>query len=63
MNKRNQVADQSGKGAILGVLAAVLAETSLDAATITAILTLAGGVLAWLSTLIGNRAVASFLDR
>jgi len=63
MKPGTQVVDQTGKGVMIGAVAVVLADTNLDPTVRGAIITLAAALLAWLSTLIGNRTVASFLTK
>jgi len=58
-----QIADQSSKGVVLGVVVSLLASTSLDASVQGAIITLASAVLAFLSTKMGDKGIASFFDR
>lgn len=61
--KKQQVADQTLKGAIVGVVAYVLAKGNVDAEAQAAIIPLVTAGLAYVSTLIGNKGSANFLDK
>ena len=61
--KKQHLIDQSGKGVVLGALVTFLSTTDLDPAAQGAAVTLAAVVLAWLSTLIGDKTIASFLAK
>jgi len=57
---KNQIADQTGKGAVLGLIAyAFRGNPELVVILIPAV----SAVLAWASTLIGNPNIASFLEK
>lgn len=57
---KTQIADQAGKGAILGLIAyAFRKNPEFVAVLIPAV----SAALAWISTLVGNPDVASFLDK
>ena len=62
LSKRQQIADQSSKGVVLGLVTTAVAGTALDAVTQGAIIVLASTVLAWLCTLVGDKTFASFLN-
>ena len=62
MKKQHLIA-QSGKGVVLGALVTFLSTTDLDPTAQGAAVTLAAVVLAWLSTLIGDKTIASFLAK
>ena len=61
--KKQHLIDQSGKGVVLGALVTFLSTTNLDPTAQGAAVTLAAVVLAWLSTLIGDKTIASFLAK
>tara|TARA_R100001244_G_scaffold129837_1_gene101561 strand:+ start:506 stop:694 length:189 start_codon:yes stop_codon:yes gene_type:complete len=61
--KKQHLIDQSGKGVVLGALVTFLSTTDLDPTAQGAAVTLAAVVLAWLSTLIGDKTIASFLAK
>ena len=61
--KKQHLIDQSGKGVVLGALVTFLSTTELDPTAQGAAVTLAAVVLAWLSTLIGDKTIASFLAK
>ena len=61
--KKQHLIDQSGKGIVLGALVTFLSTTDLDPTAQGAAVTLAAVVLAWLSTLIGDKTIASFLAK
>ena len=61
--KKQHLIDQSGKGVVLGALVTFLSTTDLHPTAQGAAVTLAAVVLAWLSTLIGDKTIASFLAK
>tara|TARA_R110000737_G_scaffold50917_1_gene71997 strand:+ start:122 stop:310 length:189 start_codon:yes stop_codon:yes gene_type:complete len=61
--KKQHLIDQSGKGVILGAIVSFLGTTDLDPTVQGAAVTIAAVVLAWLSTLIGDKTIASFLAK
>ena len=61
--KKQHLIDQSGKGVVLGALVTFLSTTDLDPTAQGAAVTLAAVVLAWRSTLIGDKTIASFLAK
>lgn len=61
--KNSQVADQSIKGAVLGAVAYLLVKWNVDAEAQAAIITGATTVMAYLSTKVGDKNVASFLAK
>jgi hypothetical protein len=61
--KKQHLIDQGGKGVVLGALVTFLSNTDLDPTAQGAAVTLAAVVLAWLSTLIGDKTIASFLAK
>ena len=61
--KKQHLIDQSGKGVVLGALVTFLSTADLDPTAQGAAVTLAAVVLAWLSTLIGDKTIASFLAK
>jgi len=61
--KKQHLIDQSGKGVVLGAIVSWLSTTDLDPTVQGAAVTIAAVVLAWLSTLIGDKTIASFLAK
>lgn len=61
--KNSQVTDQTLKGAVVGAVAYFLAKWDIDPEMQAAIVPVIIGALAWASTKVGNRTVASFLDK
>lgn len=61
--KNSQVADQSIKGVVLGVVAYLLVKWNVDAEAQAAIITGATTAMAYLSTKVGDPKVASFLAK
>lgn len=57
---KNQIADQTGKGAILGLVAYCFRNNPEFAIVLIPAVSAA---LAWASTLIGNPDIASFLEK
>jgi hypothetical protein len=57
---KNQIADQTGKGAVLGLIAYVFRDTP---ELVVILIPAVSAVLAWASTLIGNPNIASFLEK
>jgi hypothetical protein len=62
-NKKQQVADQTIKGALVGVLTYVLANGNVDPSLQAVLMPAVLAVLAYVSTLIGNKGTANFLDK
>ena len=59
MNKSNrQIGDQTTKGGVLGVLIYALSKNNVDPVLIGLLVPIAASVLAYLSTLIGNKDLA-----
>ena len=59
INKSNrQIGDQTTKGGVLGVLIYVLSKNNVDPVLIGLLVPIAASVLAYLSTLIGNKDLA-----
>jgi hypothetical protein len=61
--KKQQVADQTLKGAIVGVVTYVLANGNADPSLQAVVMPAVLAVLAYVSTLIGNKGTANFLDK
>lgn len=61
--KKQQVADQTLKGAIVGVVAYVLANGNVDPSLQAVVMPAILASLAYVSTLIGNKGTANFLDK
>lgn len=61
--KKQQIADQALKGAIVGVVAYVLAKCNVDAEAQAAIIPLVTAGLAYASTRVGDPGAASFLSK
>lgn len=61
--KNSQVTDQTLKGAVVGLIAYLLAKWDIDPELQATLIPVIIGGLAWASTKVGNRAVASFLDK
>ena len=59
MNKSKQITDQTLKGAILGSVTYILARAGVDAGLQASLIPL----LAYASTLVGDKAVASFISK
>ena len=57
---KNQIADQTGKGAVLGLIAYAFRDTP---ELVIVLIPAVSAVLAWASTLIGNPNIASFLEK
>jgi len=57
---KNQIADQTGKGAVLGLIAYAFRDTP---ELVVILVPAVSAVLAWASTLIGNPNIASFLEK
>lgn len=57
---KNQIADQTGKGAVLGLVAYVFRDTP---ELVVILVPAVSAVLAWASTFIGNPNIASFLEK
>lgn len=62
MATKAQVKDQSTKGGILGIIVYVLTRNNVDPKLIALLLPLIGSVLAWLSTRVGDKEIASFFS-
>ena len=59
INKSNrQIGDQTTKGGVLGVLIYALSKNNVDPVLIGLLVPIAASVLAYLSTLIGNKDLA-----
>ena len=59
INKSNrQIGDQTTKGGVLGVFIYVLSKNNVDPVLIGLLVPIAASVLAYLSTLIGNKDLA-----
>ena len=59
MNKSNrQIGDQTTKGGVLGVFIYALSKNNVDPVLIGLLVPIAASVLAYLSTLIGNKDLA-----
>ena len=59
INKSNrQIGDQTTKGGVLGVLIYALSKNNVDPVLIGLLVPIAASVLAYLSTLIGNKELA-----
>jgi hypothetical protein len=59
INKSNrQIGDQTTKGGVLGVFIYVLSKNNVDPVLIGLLVPIAASVLAYLSTLIGNKELA-----
>lgn len=63
MNKGKQVTDQTLKGAILGGVTYILARSGVDEGLQASLIPLVAAVLAYASTLVGDKAVASFISK
>lgn len=63
MNKSKQITDQTLKGAILGSVTYILARAGVDAGLQASLIPLIAAVLAYASTLVGDKAVASFISK
>lgn len=63
MNKGKQITDQTLKGAIVGVVMYAMAKGGVDAGLQASIVPLITAVLAYGSTLVGDKNVASFISR
>lgn len=61
--KKQQVADQTLKGAIIGVVSYVLANGNVDPSLQAAVMPVILAGLAYASTLVGNKGTANFLDK
>jgi hypothetical protein len=57
---KNQIADQTGKGAVLGLIAYCFRNNPEFAVIL---MPAVSAVMAWASTLIGNPSIASFLEK
>ena len=57
---KNQIADQTGKGAVLGLIAYAFRDTP---ELVVILVPAVSAVLAWASTIIGNPNIASFLEK
>jgi hypothetical protein len=59
INKSNrQIGDQTTKGGVLGIFIYVLSKNNVDPVLIGLLVPIAASVLAYLSTLIGNKELA-----
>ena len=59
INKSNrQIGDQTTKGGVLGVLIYALSKNNVDPVLIGLLVPIAASILAYLSTLIGNKELA-----
>ena len=59
INKSNrQIGDQTTKGGVLGVFIYVLSKNNVDPVLIGLLVPIAASILAYLSTLIGNKELA-----
>jgi hypothetical protein len=61
--KNSQIADQSIKGVVLGAVAWALVKWNIDAEAQAVIITVSTSVLAYASTKVGDKKVASFLAK
>ena len=57
-HSHRQIGDQTTKGGVLGVLIYVLSKNNVDPVLIGLLVPIAASVLAYLSTLIGNKDLA-----
>lgn len=59
INKSNrQIGDQSTKGGVLGIFVYVLSRNDVDPVLIALLVPMAASILAYLSTLVGNKDLA-----
>lgn len=63
MNKGKQVTDQTLKGAILGAITYILARSGVDEGLQASLIPLVAAVLAYASTCVGDKNIASFISR
>ena len=63
MNKGKQITDQTLKGALVGAATYFMATAGFDAGLQAAIIPVLTAVLAYASTLVGDKAVASFISK
>lgn len=61
--KNSQIADQSIKGVVLGAVAWALVKANIDAEAQAVIITATTSALAYASTKVGDKKVASFLAK
>lgn len=59
--KSQQIVDQTAKGGILGLLGYFLLQVGVDEGVVAALIPLLAAILAWVSGMVGDRAIASFL--
>lgn len=62
MATRAQVKDQAAKGGVLGLVVYFLTKNDVDPELVALLLPVIGSALAWLSTRVGDREIASFFS-
>jgi hypothetical protein len=62
MAAKAQVKDQAAKGGVLGLVMYFLTKNDVDPALIALLLPVLGSALAWLSTQVGDKELASFFS-
>ena len=63
VTKKKQVADQTLKGAIVGLISYILSKANVDAEAQAVILPVVFAALAYGSTLVGDKNIASFISQ
>lgn len=62
MAVKAQVKDQAAKGGVLGLVVYILTKNDVDPNLIALLVPAIGSALAWLSTRVGDKEIASFFN-